>query len=353
MPEPLNIDDFEVAAKERLRADVFDYYAGAANDEVTLRENREAFRALKLRYRILVDVAERDLSCELFGTALSAPIVLAPTALHRMADPDGERATARAAAAANILMTLSSISSIAMEDVAAAAPGAPRWYQLYHFNDRAHTASLCERARASGYGAIVLTVDAPLIGRRERDLRHPFTIPDGVSAVHFGVDPRTSTEGESPLANMLNQPSINWDDLAWIRDAAGDLPLLLKGIVRGDDAKRALDEGIDGLWVSNHGGRQLDTSIPTAQALPEIVEVVAGRVPVIVDGGVRRGTDVLKGLALGATAVAIGRPQLWGLAAAGEAGVATVISLLREELSLAMALAGARTIAEIDRSLIV
>lgn len=352
MSQPLNLDEYEAIARERLRADVYDYYAGGADDEVTLRENREAFRLLKLRYRILVNVVERDLSIELFGQRFTSPIVLAPTALHRMADDEGERATARAAAATGTLMTLSSISSTSMEDVAAAAPEGVRWFQLYHYNDRDHSRLLCERARGAGYRAIVLTVDAPLIGRRERDLRHPFTIPDGVSAVHFGVATRTDQKNASPLSDLINQPSINWDDLGWIREAAGDLPLLLKGIVRADDAKRAIDEGIDGLWVSNHGGRQLDTSITTAAALPEIVETVADRVPVIVDGGVRRGSDVLKGLALGATAVAIGRPQLWGLAAAGEAGVRTVIELLREELSLAMALAGCRTIDEIDPSLI-
>lgn len=351
MPKALNIDELEAIAREHLTPPVYDYYAGAANDEITLRENREAFHALKLRYRILVDVAELDLSCELFGARFSAPIVLAPTALHQMAHPDGERATARAAANAGVLMTLSSISSTPMEDVAAAAPEGVRWFQLYHFNDRAHSRRLCERARDSGYTAIVLTVDAPLIGRRERDLRHPFALPEGVSAVHFGLDPRTA-ESDSPLAAFINQPSINWSDLSWIREAAGDLPLLLKGIVRADDAKRALDEGVDGLWVSNHGGRQLDTSIPTATALPDIVETVGGRVPVIVDGGVRRGTDVLKGIALGATAVALGRPQLWGLAAAGEEGVTQVIEMMREELRLAMALAGARTIGDIDRSLI-
>ena len=346
------MDEFEAIARERLRPDVYDYYAGGANDEITLRDNRAAFNDIKLRYRILVDVAERDLSCELLGARLSAPIILAPTALHRMAHDDGERATARAAASADILMTLSSISSTAMEDVAAAAPDGLRWYQLYHFNDRAHTEALVRRAVAAKYKAIVLTVDAPLLGRRERDLRHPFTIPDGVSAVHFGLDPRIDTEGGSALAAFIDQPSINWADLSWIREAAGGLPVLLKGVVRADDAERALDEGIAGIWVSNHGGRQLDTSIPTAMALPQVVEAVAGRAPVIVDGGVRRGTDVLKGLALGASAVAVGRPQLWGLATAGEQGVRTVIDLLREELSIAMALAGCRNLAQIDPSLL-
>jgi 4-hydroxymandelate oxidase len=277
-------------------------------------------------------------------------VILAPTALHRMAHPDGEKATARAAASAGVLMTLSSISSVSLEEVAAAAPDAPRWFQLYHFNDRTTSEALIARAQAAGYSAIVVTVDAPLLGRRERDLRNPFTIPEGIEAVHFTVDPRT-VDAESPAAAMIDQASINWSDLAWIR-AASPLPVLIKGVVRGDDAKRALDEGVAGLWVSNHGGRQLDTAIPTADALPEIVEVAAGRVPIVVDGGIRRGTDVLKAIALGADAVAIGRPQLWGLAVGGEHGVARVLQLLRDELSLAMALAGCTRLGDIDRSII-
>jgi len=351
MPDPLNLAEFEPLAREVLRHDVYDYYAGAADDEITVVANTEAFRSLELRYRVLVDVSARDLSTEVFGSRLASPIILAPTALHRMAHVDGELATARAAAATGTLMTLSSISSIALEDVAAAAPDGPRWFQLYHFNDRSKSEEMIARARGAGYGAIVLTADAPLLGRRERDLRNPFEMPEGVEAPHFTVDPRT-VHGDSPLATFINQASINWEDLTWIRDAAGPVPVLIKGVVRADDAKRALDEGVSGLWVSNHGGRQMDTSIATARALPEVAEVAAGRVPVIVDGGVRRGTDVLKGLALGADLVAIGRPQLWGLAVDGEAGVKRVIELLAEELSLAMALSGCPSLADIDASLI-
>lgn len=351
MAEPLNIDEYEAVARAALAAPVYDYYAGGADDEVTLRENRKAFRRLHIAYRVLVDVAKRDPTTSVLGVPLSMPVILAPTALHRMAHPEGEAATARAAARAGVLMTLSTISSVALEDVAAAAPEGRRWFQLYHFSDRAKTEQLVKRAHAAGYEAIVLTVDAPILGRRERDLRHPFAIPDDVRAVHFDdVDPRTA-DVDSPLAVFIDQPSINWDDLAWIRGIA-PLPLLVKGVVRADDAARAVHEGCAGVWVSNHGGRQLDTSIPTADALPAIVEAVGGRAAVVVDGGVRRGTDVLKALALGADAVAVGRPQLWGLAAGGEDGVARVLALLREELSTAMALAGCRTVAEIDGSLI-
>jgi isopentenyl diphosphate isomerase/L-lactate dehydrogenase-like FMN-dependent dehydrogenase len=246
-------------------------------------------------------------------------------------------------------MTLSSISSTAMEAVSEAAPGSPKWFQLYHFADRAASEALVSRAHASGYSAIVVTADVPVLGRRERDLRHPFVIPEGIQAVHLTVEPRVSAG--SPLSELISEGSLDWDDLAWIR-AASPLPMLIKGVVRADDAKRALDEGVDGLWVSNHGGRQLDTAIATARALPEIAEVVDGRIPLIVDGGVRRGTDVLKAIALGATAVAVGRPQLWGLAAGGEQGVRRVLEILKDEFSLAMALAGCTTIGEIDASLI-
>ena len=287
-----------------------------------------------------------DTSCEILGASLALPVILAPTALHRMAHPEGELATARAAAAARTILTLSTVSSVPLEDVARAAGGAPLWFQLYQFRDRSLTEDLVARVAAAGYRALVLTVDAPFRGRRERDVRNAFVLPEGVRAAHFG----DAFQG-LPLTAFITQPATTWKDLAWTRGTL-PLPLILKGIVRADDAKRAVEEGVDGIWVSNHGGRQLDTSIPTADALPGIVEAVQGRVPIIVDGGIRRGTDVLKALALGATAAAIGRPLLWGLAAAGEKGVSQVLALLREELALAMALAGCPSLSDIDRSLV-
>jgi len=349
MAEPLNVDDFEAAARAILPEPVYDYYAGGAEDEVTVRTNRRAFQEIALKYRVLVDVAKRETSTEILGTQLDFPLILAPTALHRMANEDGEKATARAAAAAGVIMCLSSISSTAMEDVAATAPDGARWFQLYHFHDRAASESLVKRAHDSGYGAIVVTADVPVLGRRERDLRHPFVLPEGIQAVHLTVEPRVAAG--SPLNTLITEGSLDWEDLAWIR-AASPLPMLIKGVVRADDAKRAMDEGVDGIWVSNHGGRQLDTAIASARALPEIAEVVAGRIPLIVDGGVRRGTDILKGIALGATAVAVGRPQLWGLTVGGEDGVRRVLEILKDEFSLAMGLAGCRNIGEIDASLI-
>jgi len=347
---PVNVEEFEALARGRLEKPVYDYFAGGAEDEASVRGNREALGRRWLRYRALVDVSRVDTASSLLGVPLSLPVILAPTALHRMAHPDGERATARAAAAAGTLMTLSTVSSVALEEVAAEAPNAPRWFQLYCFPERADTEALILRAERAGYRAIVLTVDAPILGRRERDLRNGFAVPEGLAAHPAGRP--TAGQGQWALSSLIGLPGLNWSDLSWLRRMS-PLPLILKGIVRGDDAARAVDEGIAGVWVSNHGGRQLDGSIPTADALEEVVAAVRGRVPVIFDGGVRRGTDVLKALALGAAVAAIGRPQLWGLAVGGEQGVRRVLEMIREELALAMALAGCPSISAIDRSLVV
>jgi 4-hydroxymandelate oxidase len=348
--DPLNLEEFEAIARERLDGPVYDYFAGGAEDEVTVRANREALQRLCLRYRVLVDVTRVETATQLLGAPLAFPVLLAPTALHRLAHPEGEAATARAAAAEAVLMTLSTVSSVPLEEVASAAPSGARWFQLYCFEDRSETEALVVRAERAGYRAIVLTVDAPILGRRERDLRNPFLVPAGIAPAHSPEVPRTA-QGQWPLASVIGQPSLSWKDLGWIRSLS-PLPLVVKGIVRGDDAARAVEEGAAAVWVSNHGGRQLDTAIPTADALEEIVAAVRGRVPLILDGGIRRGTDVLKALALGATAAAIGRPQLWGLAAGGEQGVRRVLEMLKGELALAMALSGCRSVSEIDRSLV-
>ena len=350
MVDPVNVEEFEAIARGRLDGPVYDYFAGGAEDESTVRGNREAFRRLSLRYRVLVDVTRVETSSQLLGVPLTFPVLLAPTALHRLAHPEAEAATARAAAAEGVLMTLSTVSSMPLEEVASAAPSGARWFQLYCFEDRAETEALVHRAERAGYRAIVLTVDAPILGRRERDLRNPFLVPAGVVPAHSPKVPATA-QGQWPLASVIGQPSLSWKDLGWIRSLS-PLPLVVKGIVRGDDAARAVEEGAAAVWVSNHGGRQLDTAIATADALEEIVATVGGRVPLIVDGGIRRGTDVLKALALGATAAAIGRPQLWGLAAGGEQGVRRVLEMLQGELALAMALSGCRSVSEIDRSLV-
>lgn len=350
--DPINLDDLHALARELMPPASYGYYDGGADDEITVAENRQAFRRLRIAYRTMIDITERDPSTTLLGRRLASPILLAPTALHRLAHPDGEIATARAAAAAGALLTLSTISSIPLEEVAAAAPEAPRWFQLYLFNDDELTEALVARAEAAGYEAIVLTADAPLLGRRERDLRLGFTLPEGVEAAHFKATPRSVLASSVSVQAYISQPNLDWSRVAWLR-ARTRLPIIVKGLVRGDDAEIAVANGVAAIWVSNHGGRQLDTSIATADALPGVVRAVAGRVPVIVDGGIRRGTDVVKALAMGADAVAIGRPQLWGLAAAGEQGVTTALRILHEELLLAMALCGVRNLAELTPDLVV
>jgi 4-hydroxymandelate oxidase len=341
--DALTLADVEVAAAALMDPIAWDYYAGGAGDEQTIADNHAAWGRLRLRPRVLVDVSRRDLAVEVLGTRLDHPVVVAPTAAHRFAHPDAERATARGAAAAGALSTLSTISTVPMEEVAAAAPDAPRWFQLYAPEDRGACRELVDRAAAAGYGAVVVTVDLPLPGNRERDLRNGFSVPLGV---HLPADQLT---GETGLVVL---PTWSWDDLDWLR-ASCPIPLLAKGILRADDASRAIAAGCDGVWVSNHGGRQLDTSVTTVDALPEIVEAIGERAIIVADGGIRRGIDVLKGLALGADLVAVGRPILWGLATGGAEGVTRVLDILRDELSLAMALAGCRTIDEITPDLVV
>ena len=341
--EPLHLDEFERVARDTLPALTYDFIAGGAEDERTVAANRAAFGRRVLRNRVLVDVTRRDLRTRLLGLELPHPILLAPTALHRVVHPEGERATARGAAAASALYTVSTATSTRLEDIAAVAPDGLRWFQLYHLGEREASEALIRLAAETGHRAIVLTVDVPLLGRRERDLRNAFALPEGVSMAH-AYEPAWApppADASRAWASPIASANLTWDDLPWIRAAAGGLPLLLKGIVRGDDARRALDCGVDGIWLSNHGGRQLDGAIATCDAIADVVDAVRGACPVIIDGGIRRGTDIVKALALGADAVAIGRPQLYGLAAGGADGVRRVVDLLRAELDLAMALVGA------------
>ena len=358
MPQPpLCLRDFEALAAARLPAMAYDYYRSGACDEHTLRRNEQAFDELALRYRVLVDVSARSTACSLLGLQLSMPVLVAPTAFQRMAHPEGELATARAAAAVGSAMVLSTLSNTPVEEVATAAPDA-LWFQLYVYRDRGATQALVERVRAAGARALVLTVDAPLLGRRERDVRNGFALPEGlvIANAHARSEREVRAQhGGSGLAEYfasLLDPSVTFRDLEWLCAVAG-MPVLVKGVVRGDDALRALEHGAAGVIVSNHGGRQLDGSLATIEALPEVVRAVAGRAPVLLDGGVRRGTDVLKALALGAQAVLLGRPILWGLASAGQAGVQQVLALLHAELDLALALAGCPTLAAIEADLVV
>ena len=357
--EPLNVFELEAIARERLSPEAYDYYAGGAHDEVTLRENRAAYDRVSIAYRVLVDVSRRDLATSVLGQPVAMPVLVAPTAFHRLATPEGELATARAAGAAGTVMILSTLSTTRIEEVVAAASG-PVWFQLYVYRDRGATEGLVRRAEAAGCRALVLTADAPLLGRRERDVRNRFRLPPGLAVANllpegYGeMPPAAADSGLAAYVASFLDPALTWRDVAWLRSIT-ELPVLVKGIIRPDDALRAAEAGADGVVVSNHGGRQLDTSPATLDVLPEIVDALAAhghRIEVLMDGGVRRGTDILKALALGARAVLAGRPVLWGLAAAGEAGALSVLRLLRDELDLAMALAGAPTIAGITRDLV-
>ncbi|MBA3296679.1 MAG: alpha-hydroxy-acid oxidizing protein [Acidobacteria bacterium] len=352
---PLNVDEFEHLARERMDGASYDYYAGAAGDERTLAENRAAFDRVTLRPRVLVDVSAIDLRTTVVGQAIDFPVMLAPTAFNRLANPDGEMAAARAAGAGGTLMVVSTLSTCSLEDIAGAATG-PLWFQLYVYKDRGLTRELIARAEAAAYRALVLTVDTPLLGRRFRDVRNQFALPDGMSMKNFSAAAtdaaRWGTNSSfAAYVHDLFDATLTWDAVAWLRSQTR-LPVVLKGIMTAEDARLAVTSGVEGLVVSNHGGRQLDGVAPTIDALPEVVDAVAGGAEVMMDGGVRRGTDVLKALALGARGVLIGRPYLWALAAAGEAGVRDVLALFQDELRLAMALAGRPTIASIDRSVV-
>jgi len=351
----LNLAEIEAAARERLTTLAYEYYVGGANDEVTVRENRSAFEQLALRYRVLVDVSHRSTNTTVLGTPIDLPVLIAPTAFQRLACDEGEIATARAASAAGTVMILSTASTCTIEDVGAV--GGRLWFQLYVYSDRGLTKALVERAEACGMQAVVLTVDAPVLGRRERDLRNRFHLPDGIRLANVpssGSVPLPTGHGESGLANHFAtgiDAGITWRDVEWLRSITR-LPVLIKGIVRGDDAARAVEHGAAGIIVSNHGGRQLDTAIASIRALPDVAEAVNGRAEVLLDGGVRRGTDVIKAIALGARAVLVGRPVVWGLAASGENGARRVLELLRAEIDLAMALCGCPTVGDISRDLV-
>ena len=354
--EPINIYDFEAIAREKLPPMAYDYYASRAHDEITLRENHAAYDRIRLNYRVLKDISQRDISVTLLGERLSMPLLIAPTAFHRMAHPDGEIATVKAAGAAGTTMILSTLSTTSIEDVMAAAQG-PVWFQLYVYKDRAATAALVQRAEAAGCSALVLTVDAQIWGRRERDVRNRFQLPAGLSVKNLmpaGQEQFPQGAQDSGLAAYvasLFDQSLSWKDVEWLC-AASKLPVFLKGIVHPEDARRALDYGGAGIIVSNHGGRQLDTAPATIDALPEIVTAVDNRLLVLLDGGIRRGTDVIKALALGANAVAVGRPVLWGLAYDGQRGVERALEILRFEIDLAMGLCGCASVAEINKELI-
>lgn len=336
--ELLNVFDYEALAQARMEPAAWDYYQSGVDDEVTLRANRSAFERIRLRPRVLVDVNTCDMRTTLLGTTVSMPILIAPTGFHCLAHPEGECVTAQAAGNVDTLMIASSSATRSLEDIARAARG-PLWFQLY-FYGRKNAGSLVQRAEVAGYRALVITVDAPRWGRKERAMRSSFSLPSHLVEANFS--------GEEDVDEYA---AITWEGLDWLRSLTA-LPIILKGILTAEDAVLAVEHGVDGIVVSNHGGRQLDSVPASIEALPEVVEAAGGRCEIYLDGGIRRGTDILKALALGARAVLIGRPILWGLAANGLEGVSHVLELLRAELELAMALAGRPILASIDRSLV-
>jgi isopentenyl diphosphate isomerase/L-lactate dehydrogenase-like FMN-dependent dehydrogenase len=344
----VNVADFERVASEKLDAGVLGYFAGGAGDEVTLRENVEAWGRWRLRPRVLVDLGEVSTGIELLGGSLSMPVLVAPVAYQRLVDPEGEVGMARAAAGAGTAMCLSTLATTRPSELAAAGPGR-RWFQLYCFRDEAVTRALIDEAVDSGFEAIVVTVDAPRAGNRERDRRTGFKVPEGLGVpsvtAAMGVDQALTIEQTFALMD----PALGWSDLEDLASEC-DLPVLVKGLLTAEDAELAIAHGAAGVVVSNHGGRQLDRALATGDALPEVVDAVAGRAAVLVDGGIRRGVDVAVALALGADAVLVGRPALWGLAAAGSEGAGRVLALLRDELELALALCGCASPADLTRS---
>jgi len=345
---PLNVWDYERLAEERLGPGAWSYFAGGADDERTLCWNVEAYGRWQLRPRILCDVARVSTETTVLGAEVALPVLVAPVAFQRVAHPDGEAATARAAASAGTVMCLSTIATASPADVAAAAPGAPRWFQLYVFKDWGLTSALVQQAVEAGHSALVLTADTPYLGRREGPLRTGFEIPDDVRIPAVDVA-RGDLQPFSLHEHFdLFSPSVSWRDVERLAGLSG-LPVVVKGVLTAEDARLACEHGAAAIAVSNHGGRQLDGVPGTLDALPEVVEAVDGRVEVYLDGGIRRGTDVVKALALGARATLVGRAVLWGLAADGEEGARHVLELLRDEIRLALSLLGCTSPEEIRR----
>jgi 4-hydroxymandelate oxidase len=351
---PANLDEFEALAKSRLSAMAYAYVAGGAADELTMKRNREAFAEILLKPRVLVDVSKVDTRIELLGQTLEFPILLAPTACHRLICSEGERATARGAGAAGATVIVSTYATTAIEKIAQVATG-PLWFQLYANPDRGFTSDLVARVASAGCRVLCLTVDSPVFGTRDRETRTRFHLPGNIVAellrpLGREAQKAAHTTAGSIYSSMVDA-SLTWKDVTWLC-SLGKLPVVLKGILTAEDARLAIDHGAAGIIVSNHGGRNLDTAPATLEALPAVAEAVDGRIPLLMDGGIRRGTDVLKALALGAQAVLIGRPYLWGLAVGGAAGVTEVIRILCDELRVAMALCGVPDIRRVSHDVL-
>jgi len=345
-----DFDALEDRARDKLPPGAFAFAAGGADDEITLADNIAAWQRLQLRPRMLRDVTAVDTSVSVLGARVAAPLLVAPTGRHRLFHPDGEAATARGAAAAGVPYVMATAATVSMEDVAAERTSAPQWFQLYLPPDRGVTEGLVDRAEAAGFSAVVLTVDQPVYGSSPRAARAPLEASPDIRAVNLPGQPVATHGYGAAHSGSVTHPAT-FDDLAWLVRRS-PLPLLVKGVLRGDDALRCVELGAKGVIVSNHGGRHLDATIATADALPEIAAALGTKAEVYVDGGIRRGTDIVKALALGARAVLIGRPAVWGLALAGADGVRDVLAHLRGELVRTMALCGVAKVSEITRDLV-
>jgi 4-hydroxymandelate oxidase len=359
-PSALTLSDYEQMAKAGMPVMAHEYVAGGAGDEITLRDNQAAFDRLRLLPRVLVDVSKIDTRLTLFGQSLDFPILLAPTAYHRLVHPEGEIATVRGACAAGATLVASTSATTSIEEMGKAArqqtkngQPVPLWFQLYVNRDRGFTRDLVQRAESAGCRVLCVTVDSPILGLRHRETRSGFGLPPGIERSNLkGLEVATGAHrpGEATIYSALLDPTLTWKDIEWLRGISR-LPVIIKGVLNPEDAAKGAAAGV-GLIVSNHGARNLDSAPATIDALPRVADAVAGRVPILMDGGVRRGGDVLKALALGATAVLIGRPYLYGLAVHGAEGVTKVVQILRREFEMAMALTGRRSLGEIDRAVI-
>ncbi|XP_050232305.1 peroxisomal (S)-2-hydroxyacid oxidase GLO4-like [Mercurialis annua] len=345
--EPVNVNEFQILAKQILPKMYYDFYSGGAEDQHTLRENIEAFQRITFRPRILVDVSRIDMATSILGHTISAPIMIAPTAMHKLAHPQGEIATARAAAASNTIMVFSFSATSSLEEVAASC-NAVRFFQLYVYKQRDIAATLVQRAEKYGYKAIVLTVDTPKYGRREADIKNKLIVPQLKNLEGLLSIPTDKGSGLKAFNDTLDS-SLCWKDIGWLKSIT-NLPILIKGVLSREDAMKAMEIGVSGIIVSNHGARQLDHTPATISVLEEVVHAVGGKIPVLFDGGIRRGTDVFKAMALGAQAVLVGRPIIYGLAVKGEDGVKQVMKMLKDELELTMALSGCPSLKNITRN---
>ncbi|MDB4906841.1 MAG: glycolate oxidase [Gemmatimonadetes bacterium] len=353
MSTPACLTDFEALARDALPTSAWNYVAGGAGDELTLSANRRDLDALQLSPRILRDVSVIDTSSQLLGASLEFPLLLAPTAYHAMLHPGGECATARGAGSERVPLVVSSFATTSLEEVAAAAT-APLWFQLYVQPDRGFTRELAQRAERAGCRALMITVDTPVLGTRNREQRDAFQLPAGLARVNLASLPASAVARHFDASGVYSEvldATLTWRDIEWLRGIT-QLPVVLKGILSPADARLAVEHGADAIVVSNHGARNLDTLPSAIAALPRVAEAVGQRIPVLMDGGIRRGTDIVKALALGASAVMVGRPYLWALAARGEEGVASVCRILRTELRAAMALLGRASLGELDESVL-